>query len=82
MKKQGIDIKTVKENEENLEELTRCAWRYRIRVLCHVYLKRGYITTEEFNQLQEMYTLYNALGGNGQTKELYEKTIQLPIKDD
>ena len=35
---------------------------------------------EEFSQLQEMFNLYTAIGGNGQTKELYEKTMQLEIK--
>ena len=29
-----------------------------------------------------MYSIYTAIGGNGQTKELYEKTIKLDIKPD
>jgi hypothetical protein len=29
-----------------------------------------------------MYALYTAIGGNGQTKLLYEKTISLEIKSD
>lgn len=38
---------------------------------------------EEYSQLQEMYNIYCAIGGNGQTKELYEKTINtIEIKTD
>jgi hypothetical protein len=37
---------------------------------------------EEYSQLQEMYNIYAAIGGNGQTKELYERAINLEIKTD
>jgi hypothetical protein len=37
---------------------------------------------EEYTQLQEMFNIYAAIGGNGQTKELYERTIALEIKSD
>lgn len=39
------------------------------------------MTHGEFIQLQEMFTIYSALGGNGQTKELYDKTMRLDIKE-
>ena len=36
---------------------------------------------DEYTQLQEMYNIYSAIGGNGQTKELYDKTVStLEIK--
>ena len=82
MKKQSKDVKDIKEKENHLEEQTRCAWRYRIRFLCHAYIKRGYMTDEEYAQLQEMVNLYMSLGGNGQTKELYDKTMQLEIRSE
>lgn len=81
-KKQGITIDNIAEKEEQLRKKLRCEWRYRIRAICLVYIKQGYMTHEEFEQLQEFYALYEAIGGNGQTKELYEKTIQLPIKSE
>lgn len=80
IKQQGIDINNVKEKEKHLEHETRCAWRYRIRTLCHAYIKRGWMSHDEFGQLQEMFNLYTAIGGNGQTKELYERTMKLDIK--
>lgn len=89
LKAQGVDLSNVNErldiieNKENrLEHETRSAWRYRIRQLCHVYIARGYMSYDEYLQLQEMYNLYAAIGGNGQTKELYEKTTKLEIKSD
>lgn len=81
LKEQGIELQNIHEKEELLAHETRCAWRYRIRQLCHAYLARGYMSFEEYSQLQEMYNIYSAIGGNGQTKELYDKTVStLEIK--
>ena len=81
LKEQGIELQNIHEKEELLAHETRCAWRYRIRQLCHAYLARGYMSFEEYSQLQEMYNIYQAIGGNGQTKELYDKTVStLEIK--
>lgn len=68
-------ITTTTEREKHLEHETRCAWRYRIRNLCHVYLRQGWMSNDDYNQLQEMFNIYEAIGGNGQTKELYNKTL-------
>ena len=81
LKEQGIELQNIHEKEDLLAHETRCAWRYRIRQLCHAYLARGYMSFEEYSQLQEMYNIYQAIGGNGQTKELYDKTVStLEIK--
>ena len=80
LKAQGVDLQNIKTKEEHLEHETRCAWRYRIRTLCHAYIQRGWMSHDEFCQLQEMYNLYTAIGGNGQTKELYERAMRLDIK--
>ena len=81
LKEQGIELQNIHEKEELLAHETRCAWRYRIRQLCLAYLARGYMSFDEYSQLQEMYNIYSAIGGNGQTKELYDKTVStLEIK--
>ena len=82
IKQKGIDLQRLGGKQEHLEKETRCAWRYRIRQLCHAYLARGWISYGEYEQLQEMFNLYTAIGGNGQTKELYDKTINLEMKSD
>lgn len=82
IKQQGIDLNNIREKEKHLEHETRCAWRYRIRTLCHAYIRRGWMIHDEFEQLQEMFNLYIAIGGNGQTKELYERTMKLDVLTD
>lgn len=83
LKRQGVDLNNIREQEELLAHETRCAWRYRIRQLCHVYIARGYMSFDEFSQLQEMYNIYAAIGGNGQTKELYDQVGRIvEIKSD
>ena len=79
---QGVDLNNIREKEKHLEHETRCAWRYRIRTLCHAYMRRGWMVHNEFDQLQEMFNLYTAIGGNGQTKELYERTMKLDVLTD
>lgn len=37
---------------------------------------------DEYAQLQEMFNIYTAIGGNGQTKELYDRTMKLDMKSD
>lgn len=69
-------IDTTFKKENHLENETRTAWRYRIRYLCNGYRQRGWMSVSEANQLQEMFFLYEALGGNGQTKDLYYQTIK------
>ena len=48
--------------------------------MCRLYLKQGFITQDQYDQLTEFYKLYVALGGNGQAKQYYERTIQLEIR--
>lgn len=71
----GIDI------EENRKlGLIIASYRYRLVQLCKLYLKQGYMTQDQFEQLSEFYKLYHGLGGNGQAEEYYDKTRVLPIK--
>ena len=80
LERQGLDLEDMKKSEELLAKETRSAWRYRIRQLCHVYMERGCMTADEYDQLQKMFGIYEAIGGNGQTKDLYDRTKVLPIK--
>lgn len=85
------DIEELREylrrNSENGNELNRqmnliiSSYRFRLIQLCKIYLKQGYITVDQFEQLTEFYNLYESLGGNGQAEDYYRKTITLPRKD-
>lgn len=56
------------------------SWRYRLIQLCRIYQRQGYMTADQYDQLTELYRLYHELGGNGQAKEEYERTIALEVK--
>lgn len=54
----------------------------RIMTLGRQYLKRGYITADEYENLYEyLYTPYEKMGGNGSAKQIMNKVMQLPMKE-
>lgn len=55
------------------------SYRFRLIQLCKEHLAAKQMTSGEYEQLTEFYKLYTSLGGNGQAKEYYDRTIQLPI---
>lgn len=57
----------------------RVSYRYRLITLCRTYLRQGYITASQFEQLNEFFTVYRAIGGNGQAEEYYTKVATLEI---
>lgn len=53
----------------------------RICGLCEVYLKKGFATNEEREQLQVLFTPYKSMGGNHNAATLYEKVMEeLPLE--
>lgn len=52
----------------------------RIYALCHFYLERGYMETDECKNLEHLYEAYEALGGNGTGKKLRDRCMELPIR--
>lgn len=69
------------ENKEKRDlELIIASYRFRLVQLCKLYMKKGYMTQDEYDQLTEFFKLYSSLGGNGQAKEYYEKTVKLEIR--
>lgn len=71
---------------ENIEKshmaLIVASYRFRLIQLCKGFLRQGYMTTSQIEQLTEFYKLYTGLGGNGQAKIYYDKAMQLPLKVD
>ena len=69
---------------ENIEKshmaLIIASYRFRLVQLCKGFLKQGYITTEQMEQLTEFYKLYTGLGGNGAANVYYEKAMALELK--
>ena len=68
-------------NENNRINLIIASYRFRLVQLCQIYLRQGYMTSDQYEQLSEFFKVYAGLGGNGQAKAYYDKAIQLPIKN-
>lgn len=62
-------------------EIILASYRFRLIQLCQSFLKQGYMTSGQYEQLVEFFKVYASLGGNGQAKEYYERTLKLPLKD-
>ncbi len=53
----------------------------RILYLGMVYIERGYITQDEYENLHDyLYAPYEKLGGNGSAKRVMEEVNRLPIR--
>ena len=70
-----------KKSSEKYIEIILASYRFRLIQLCQSFLKQGYMTSEQYEQLVEFFKVYAGLGGNGQAKEYYERTLKLPLKD-
>lgn len=44
-----------------------------------VYLKRGYITMDEYEEYESEYQVYSDLGGNGLARRIFEQVDELPM---
>lgn len=67
-------------DEENIKHLLLALTRAQICNLATQYIERGYITNTEADILEELFTPYHNLGGNGSGQILYEQAINLKRK--
>lgn len=51
----------------------------RLYRLTEEYIERGYVTLDELDNLEYIYTSYKALGGNGSGERRYNLVQKLPI---
>lgn len=70
-----------KKSNKRYIEIILASYRFRLIQLCQNFLKQGYMTSGQYEQLVEFFKVYAGLGGNGQAKEYYERTLKLPLKD-
>lgn len=70
-----------KKSSKRYIEIILASYRFRLIQLCQSFLKQGYMTSGQYEQLVEFFKVYAGLGGNGQAKEYYERTLKLPLKD-
>ena len=72
-------IRETKNIEQHHMNLIIASYKFRLIQLCREFIRQGYMTQEQYDQLTEFYKLYIGLGGNGQAKDYYERAIELPI---
>ena len=79
------ELRTYIRETQNIEKahmtLIIASYRFRLIQLCKEFIKQGYMTYAQYEQLTECYKLYVGLGGNGQAKNFYEKASALPIRE-
>lgn len=68
-----------KDKKDALVELVLSIAQDRITFLGMSYIERGYITQEEHANLLNMYTPYQAKGGNGSAKKVVDEVNKLPM---
>lgn len=79
-------LRTYIRETESIEKvhmsLIIASYRFRLIQLCKEFIKQGYLTQTQYDQLVEFYRVYVGLGGNGQAKGYYDKAIALEIRND
>ena len=77
-----IYIRDTETIEKSHMALIIASYRFRLIQLCKELIKAQRMTQKEYDQLTEFCRVYVGLGGNGQAKEYYDKTMELPIVDE
>ena len=68
--------------DEAVSEALRALCRDRIFQGYRYYHKHGGITAQDLETMTKLYNAYHALGGNGTMTAVYEKILNLPIKEE
>jgi len=54
---------------------------HEVYMLCNRHIETGYISTDDLDDLNYLFRSYKSLGGNGTGEALYNKVLQLQIKN-
>ena len=88
--KQHEEKREAEEDERLKETIARNeALRAGLLALCRdrilqgyrYYKKKGGISAQDLETMQKLYNAYHALGGNGTITKVYEKILELQIKE-
>ena len=72
-------VKTRAERNSSEDKLLLAVARSQLVEQGHKYLKRGYITMDEYEEYEDHYKLYSNLGGNGLARRIFEQVDDLPM---
>lgn len=71
--------KTRSEHNDTEDKLLLAVARTQLIGQGREYLKRGYITMDEYEEYEDHYKLYSNLGGNGLARRIFEQVDELPM---
>lgn len=68
------------EAKSNINKALMCLLGYEIKSECRRLIKERSVELNDYEQLQELNTLYKDMGGNGFVKSLMDKVSKLEVK--
>lgn len=71
--------KTKTDHNNNASKLLLSVSRNQLISLGRIYIERGYITMDEYEEYESEYQIYSALGGNGLARRVFEQVDDLPM---
>lgn len=72
-------VKTKTDRNNSEDRLLLVVARTQLVEQGRIYLKRGYITMDEYEEYEDHYKLYSDLGGNGLARRIFEQVDELPM---
>ena len=72
-------VKTKSDRNTSEDRLLLAVARSQLIEQGREYLKRGYITMDEYAEYEDHYKLYSDLGGNGLARRIFEQVDDLPM---
>lgn len=79
-KKEKEEMDNMKNKLSSLEIAMKAISHDKIYKLTDEYIDRGWVTLDELDNLEYLYTAYRALGGNGTGEKRYNRVQALPVK--
>lgn len=72
-------VRTRTQHNNNAAKLLLQVSKNQLVTLGREYLKRGYITMDEYEEYESEYGVYTSLGGNGLARRIFEQVDDLPM---
>lgn len=72
-------LKTRTDRKDSEDQLLLQVARNQIVSQGRLYLDRGYITMDEYEEYESEYDIYSRLGGNGLARRVFKQVDELPI---
>lgn len=71
--------KTRTQRNDSEDELLLRIAKNQLITLGREYMKRGYVTMDEYEEYESEYQVYSRLGGNGLARRIFEQVNELPM---